>query len=324
MQMNTFLRADTTSHVKMPFDSYQTSICVTATPDVQPQCDGLASASVSCTELPFVKIRPPAVAPIPDIKEIWRYRDLMLLLAKRNVAAMYRMSFLGVGWAILRPVLMTSIFTLIFGLIAGLGEETSGIPYPVFAFAGLIPWTFFSTALANATSSVVGAQDMLTKVYFPRLILPLASLGLSAVEVAIQFVLLGGLLAFYRVPLGVEILFLPVILSVAAAAAVGAGVWLTALNVRYRDVQFALPFLTQALMYLCPIIYPASMIPEKWHFLYFLNPMAGVIEGFRWSVFGIGNPNWTMFTVSVIATAAVLVSGLFYFSRTEQTFADII
>lgn len=304
--------------------SHQMNTCVTAKPDAPPPADHWVHNPNEAVDLPSIKIRPPVALPIPDIREIWRYRDLMYLLAKRNIAAVYRMSFLGVGWAILRPVLMTAIFTLIFGFIAGLSAETAGIPYAVFAFSGLIPWTFFSTALANATGSVVGAQDMLTKVYFPRLILPLASLGNSAVEVTIQFILLAGMCGFYGVVPGFEILLLPLFILLATTAALGGGVWLTALNVRYRDVHFVLPFMTQALMYLCPIIYPASMIPSKWHGLYFLNPMAGVIEGFRWSLFGIGDPNWSMLAISSLATISLLVSGLFYFARTEQTFADVI
>ena len=276
------------------------------------------------TEPALVTIHPPSALPIPDLKELWRYRDLLMLLARRNVAALYRMSVLGVGWAVLRPVMMAAIFTLIFGLILGLKNETGGIPYPVFAFAGLVPWTYFATSLANATNSVVGAQDMLTKVYFPRLILPIASLGAALVEVAIQCLVLAVLMAAYGIVPGKELLLLPVFLLLATAAALAGGIWLTALNVRYRDVHFILPFLTQALMYLCPIIYPATQIPERWRSLYYLNPMAGVVEGFRWSVFGLGQPDWRMFAVSAVATLIVLVTGVFYFARTEQTFADVI
>jgi lipopolysaccharide transport system permease protein len=234
------------------------------------------------------------------------------------------MSVLGVAWAVFRPVLMAAIFTVVFGFVLGLDSETSGIPYPLFAFAGLVPWTYFATSLANATNSVVGSHDMLTKVYFPRLILPIASLAAAIVEVAVQCVILCGLMVAYRTVPGPQILMLPVWLALATAAALAGGIWLTALNVRYRDVFFILPFLTQALMYLCPIIYPADQIPEAWRSVYYLNPMAGVIEGFRWSVFGVGTPDWTMFGISSVATFVVLVSGLFYFARTEQSFADVI
>ena len=283
-----------------------------------------SALAAGAPEPPLTLITPPARWPIPDVRELWRYRDLLWLLSLRNVAALYRMSVLGVAWAVFRPVLMAAIFTVVFGLVLGLDSGTSGIPYPLFAFAGLVPWTYFATSLANATNSVVGSHDMLTKVYFPRLILPIASLAAAVVEVAVQCVILGVLMACYRIVPGPEILLLPVFLALATAAALAGGIWFTALNVRYRDVQFALPFLTQAVMYLCPIIYPASQIPAGWRSLYYLNPMAGVIEGFRWSVFGVGSPDWMMFGISSLATLLLLVSGLFYFSRTEQSFADII
>jgi lipopolysaccharide transport system permease protein len=280
--------------------------------------------AASPTEPPLSMIRPPSRWPIPDLRELWRYRDLLWLLAQRNVAALYRMSVLGVAWAVFRPVLMAAIFTLVFGFVLGLNNETDGIPYPLFAFAGLVPWTYFAASLANATNSVVGAQDMLTKVYFPRLVLPIASLAAAVVEVVIQCVILAALMIAYRIAPGPQIALLPACLALATAAALAGGIWLTALNVRYRDVHFILPFLTQALMYLCPIIYPAHQIPAAWRSVYFLNPMAGVVEGFRWSLFGVGAPDWTMFGISSATTLLVLVTGLFYFSRTEQSFADVI
>lgn len=275
-------------------------------------------------EPPLTVITPPARWPIPDLYELWRYRDLLWLLSQRNVAALYRMSVLGIGWAVFRPVLMAAIFTLVFGFVLGLNSTTAGIPYPLFAFAGLVPWTYFATSMANATNSVVGSHDMLTKVYFPRLILPIASLSAAVVEVVIQCVILGVLMGVFRTAPGPQILMLPVWLALATAAALAGGIWLTALNVRYRDVHFILPFLTQALMYLCPIIYPAQQIPAFWRSVYFLNPMAGVIEGFRWSVFGVGSPDWMMLGISAVVTFVVLVGGLFYFARTEQSFADVI
>jgi lipopolysaccharide transport system permease protein len=290
----------------------------------EPQVDGHLTRPAGPTEPPLSVIRPPSRWPIPDLREVWRYRDLLWLLSQRNVAALYRMSILGVGWAVFRPVLMAAIFTLVFGIMLGLNAETAGIPYPLFAFAGLVPWTYFATSLANATNSVVGAQDMLTKVYFPRLVLPIASLSAAVVEVGIQCVILAVLMIAFQIAPGPQIAMLPVCLALATAAALAGGVWLTALNVRYRDVHFILPFLTQALMYLCPIIYPVDQIPASWRTVYFLNPMAGVVEGFRWSLFGVGTPDWTMFGISTATTLLVLVSGLFYFSRTEQSFADII
>jgi lipopolysaccharide transport system permease protein len=269
-------------------------------------------------------IEPPAAWPLPDLRELWRYRDMLVMLTTRDIAARYRQSVLGIGWAVVRPLVSMAIFTVIFGRVAGLDEKTGGVPYPLFAFAALIPWMYFATCLTEASASVVANGDMLSKVYFPRLVLPLSKIGAATVDFLIQAVVLAALMAIYRTAPTVNAIYLPVFLVLAVASAFAAGLWLTALNVRYRDIGHALPFLTQVVMYLSPIIYPASLIPERWQPLYFLNPMAGVIEGSRWALFGTPAPDPGLVGLSAAVTGVLLVSGLFFFARTEQTFADII
>jgi lipopolysaccharide transport system permease protein len=268
-------------------------------------------------------IRPPRGWPLPDFGELWRYRDLLSLLTLRGVAVRYRQSVLGVGWAIVRPVVNVLIFTLIFGRAAGFEEDVE-VPYPVFALLGLVPWGFFAAALGSTTQSVVGGAGMLTKVYFPRLVLPLSNLGVAAMDLTIQLVLVAAMMAWYRIVPTVAALALPGFLMLTALAALAGGLWLTALNVKYRDVGQAVPFFIQAGMYLSPVIYPPTFIPDEWAALYYLNPMAGAIEGVRWSVLGTAPPDWGLVGLSTLATLALLVGGLIYFQRTESTFADVI
>ena len=256
-----------------------------------------------------------------DLAEVWRYRDLLYLLARRDISTRFRQSVIGYGWAILRPLLTAAIFTLVFSVL--LKVETD-VPYPIFAFAGLMPWLYFTNSLSGVTTSIVGGSSMLTKVYFPRLVLPLAKVAVGLVELAIQFIVVLGLMAYYRYLPGWQILLIPLFILVAVVTALAFGIWLTALNVKYRDIGMAVPFLIQIWMYLCPIVYPISMVPESYRTIYAINPMVGVIEGFRWSLLGSAPPNWTMVAVSLMAVAAVLFSGLVYFRKVETTFADII
>ena len=257
-----------------------------------------------------------------DLAELWRYRDLLVLLVWRDVSARYRQSVLGVGWAIVRPVLSMLIFTVIFGRMAGLPSD--GVPYPLFCYAALLPWLFFAECLGRSSQSVVGGGALLTKAYFPRLLLPLSSVVLALADLAVQLVLLLGLMAWYRVGPTAGLLLAPAFLLLGMAAALAVGLWLTALNVKYRDVGHVVPFLLQAWMWLSPVVYPSSLVPEGWRVLYGLNPMAGVIEGFRWAVLGKAAPDWAMLAASAAVVGVLLVSGLFYFRKTEKTFADII
>jgi len=257
-----------------------------------------------------------------NLDEIWRYRDLLILLIWRDVSARYRQSVVGYGWAVIRPVLSMVIFTVIFGGFARLPSD--GAPYAIFSFAALMPWMYFSGALSSVTNSVVGSGSMLTKVYFPRLILPLTGVVVGLAELIIQGVILGLLMAWYHVAPGWQLALIPVWVLMCVITALAFGLWLTALNVKYRDVGMAVPFLLQAWMYMCPIIYPSSVVPEKWRIVYGLNPMAGVIEGFRWSILGAVAPDWKMMIASFAVVSAIFVAGLYYFRKVETTFADVI
>ncbi|HEY2252235.1 MAG TPA: ABC transporter permease [Planctomycetaceae bacterium] len=267
-------------------------------------------------------IEPPTGRVRLELGELWRYRDLLILLMLRDVSARYRQSVVGYGWAVIRPVLSMVIFTVIFGGFARLPSD--GAPYAIFSFAALMPWMYFSGALASVTNSVVGSGSMLTKVYFPRLILPLTGVVVGLAELVIQGVILGLLMAWYQVAPGWQIALVPLWVLMCVVTALAFGLWLTALNVKYRDVGMAVPFILQVWMYMCPIIYPSSVVPDKWRMVYGLNPMAGVIEGFRWSILGKAPPDWTMIFVSFAAVAAIFVGGLYYFRKVEATFADVI
>ncbi|MDV6033267.1 MAG: ABC transporter permease [Phycisphaera sp. RhM] len=256
-----------------------------------------------------------------NLGEVWRYRDLLYLLAMRDISARFRQSIIGYGWAILRPLLTAAIFTLVFSVFV---KVETVVPYPIFAFAGLMPWLYFSNSLTGVTSSVVGGGALLTKVYFPRLVLPLAKVAVGLVELALQFVVMFVLMALYSYMPGWEILLLPVFVVVTVVTALAFGIWLTALNVRYRDIGMAVPFLIQIWMYLCPIVYPLDVVPDRYRALYAINPMVGVVEGFRWALLGTAPPDWTMVGVSLLVMLVVLVTGIAYFRKVETTFADII
>ncbi|MCS7469415.1 ABC transporter permease [Stieleria sp. ICT_E10.1] len=266
-------------------------------------------------------IEPPKATFLPDFGEIWRYRDLLMLLAWRDISARFRQSVVGYGWAVLRPLITSLIYTLVFSIF--IRVETDA-PYVIFAFAGLIPWMYFSQALMSVTGSIVGGGAMLTKVYFPRLVLPLATVAVGLVEVALQLVVLGGLMAWFRYVPGVQVIALPIFILIAVLTALAFGIWLTALNVKYRDVGMAVPFAIQIWMYLCPIVYPITMVPEKYRMLYALNPLVGVIEGFRWCLLGSAPPDWTMMAVSLTVLVVVLLAGMAWFKKVETTFADVI
>ncbi|WP_145209246.1 ABC transporter permease [Planctomycetes bacterium TBK1r] len=256
-----------------------------------------------------------------NLGEIWRYRDLLYLLARRDISTRFRQSVIGYGWAILRPLLTAAIFTLVFSVFVKVETE---VPYPIFAFAGLMPWLYFANSLTDVTSSIVGGGPLLTKVYFPRLVLPLAKIGVGLVELALQFLVLFGLLIYYSYAPGWQILLVPVFVLVTVVTALAFGIWLTALNVKYRDVGMAVPFLIQIWMYLCPIVYPITMVPEQFRTIYAINPMVGVIEGFRWALLGTQHPNWTMVGVSLAVMSVILITGVAYFRKVETSFADII
>jgi lipopolysaccharide transport system permease protein len=282
-----------------------------------------ARVSPPCPGAPtMIVIEPPRGWPSLQLRELWNYRDLLSSLIWRDISSRYRQSVIGYGWAVLKPVLSMIIFTLIFGRVAHLPSD--GAPFALFCFVALPPWIYFSGSLTAVTSSVVQSGQFLTKVYFPRLILPLASAAGGLVEWAVQLVVLAMLLVWYGVVPGWQVLLAPAFVMMCILVTLAFGIWLTALNVKYRDIAQVVPFLLQAWMWICPVVYSSQMIPAKWRVLYGLNPMVGVIEGFRWSILGTSAPDWTMITVSGLMVALLLLGGLYYFRKTEIAFADIV
>ena len=256
------------------------------------------------------------------LRELWLYRDLLALLIQRDVSIRYKQSVVGIAWAFLQPLILMTIFTIVFGRFAKLPSD--GVPYPLFVVCGLLPWQYFSRSLAGSSGSLVGSTQLVTKVYFPRLIMPLSKTAAGLVDLAIAFVLVAILLAWYRIMPGWEILLLPVFILLALFAALAMGLWLTALNVRYRDVGLIVPFVIQIWMYCSPIAYSISLVPEKWRWLYSLNPMVGVAGGFRWALLGNAPPEINSLLISTGIVLLLLGGGLAYFRRAERNFADII
>lgn len=257
-----------------------------------------------------------------DWGELWHYRELLYFLIWRDLKVRYKQTVVGVGWAILQPFLTMIVFTLFFGKLAKI--PSNGLPYPIFYYAGLLPWTYFASSVTNATNVMVQNQRVITKVYFPRLILPLASVVSGLVDFAVSFVVLLGMLLYYHVEPRRGILLLPVLLLLAVGTALGAGLWLSALNAIYRDVRYAIPFLMQFWMFASPVAYPSSLVPARWRWLYELNPMTGVIDSFRWGLTGHGDVRALYLLVSSAAVLILLLGGLVYFRRMEDTFADVV
>lgn len=255
------------------------------------------------------------------LAELLEYRELLYFLAWRDIKVRYKQTALGVAWAIIQPVFTMIVFSIFFG---GLGKIPSdGIPYPIFTFVALLPWQLFSNSLTVSSQSVVAEGRLIGKVYFPRLIIPLSSVLAGLVDFAVAFGILLILIAYYKIKLTLAVLLLPLLILAAVISALAVGLWLSALNVKYRDVRYALPFLAQTWMFLSPVAYPSSMIPEKWQWLYGLNPMAGVIEGFRAALLGSSPPVNTLF-VSLLLMTVLLIGGLYYFRSTEKFFADLV
>jgi lipopolysaccharide transport system permease protein len=261
---------------------------------------------------------------IPRInwKELWEYRELLYFLTWRDIKIRYKQAALGVAWAILQPLITMVIFSLVFGKLAKL--PSGGIPYPIFTFVALLPWQLFSGALSRIGISLVTNNSLLTKVYFPRLIIPLSAIGAALFDFAISFVILSGMMLFYRISLTWAVITLPLLVLFAMVTALAVGLWFAALNVQYRDIQYALPFIIQAWMYASPVAYSTELIPQGiWSIIYGLNPIAGVIEGFRWALLGTAPPG-AMFLVSVVVVLFLFVTGLFYFKKMEESFADLV
>lgn len=257
-----------------------------------------------------------------NFKELWEYRELFWFLALRDILIRYKQAAIGVAWAVIQPILTMVIFSVIFGNLAKLPSD--GAPYPLMVFAALLPWQFFANSMSASSQSVVGKAGILTKIYFPRLIIPTSAVISGTIDFCISFAILLGMMFWFKVIPTISFLCLPLFLLLAFITALGIGFWLSALNVEFRDVFYVVPFLIQLGQYLSPVAYTTSIIPAKWRFLYSLNPMVGVINGFRWSILGTAPPDWRTLLISSCGVLFLFMSGLFYFRKVESTFADII
>jgi lipopolysaccharide transport system permease protein len=293
---------------------------------VTPTLDSTPTASGSSADLapavPVTIIQPSRGWVSLRLRELWEYRELLYFLTWREVKVRYKQTALGAAWAIIQPLFTMLVFSLFFGRLAKIPSD--GIPYPIFSLAGLVPWTFFSNALTQSSNSLVSSSNLISKVYFPRLTVPISAVFSGVVDFLISFALLIFMMAFYHSIPPLRCIYVLAFFLLAAVTALGVGLWLSALNVEYRDVRYTVPFLTQFWMFATPIAYPSSMLHGAWHTVYGLNPMVGVIEGFRWALLGANTAPGPIIAVSSFASLLILVGGAFYFRRMEKTFADIV
>ncbi len=257
-----------------------------------------------------------------NFRELIEYHELLYFLAWRDIKVRYKQTILGIAWAIIQPFFTMVIFSLFFGKLAKIPSDD--IPYPIFSYAGLVPWTFFANAITAASNSLVRSAHLIEKVYFPRLVVPIAALLAGVIDFILAFIVLLGMMFYFGIAPTWNVVWLPLLLLLALVTALGVGLWFTAMNVQFRDVQYAVPFLLQAWMYTTPIVYPSSLLEEPWRTLYGINPMVGVIEGFRWALLGTDTKPGPIVLVSVLVAIVLLVSGAYYFRRMEKTFADIV
>jgi len=293
----------------------------TSTASLEPA--GAPAAHVDDSEI--ITIREPSKGWLSlNLGEVWRYRELLQLLVWRNTVVRYKQSVVGIGWAIIRPVTSMIVFSIIFGGLAKLPSD--GIPYPIFTYVAILPWGYFAGCLTGTGTSLVSGAGIMKKVYFPRLILPLSTLFTGLVDFAIAFIVLIGMMVWYHDYISISwgIVCLPLFLLLAMLTALAVGLWLTSFAVKYRDIQHLLPFISRIWMYLTPVVYSANLVPPRWRLVYALNPMAGVINGFRWALLGKSAPDWSGMAVSSCVTLIILITGLYYFRRTERTFVDIV
>jgi lipopolysaccharide transport system permease protein len=280
------------------------------------------TTTLSKPVIPVMRITPPTRWWILPFGELWDFRELIYFFIWRDIKIRYKQTAIGAAWAVLQPLLTMLIFSLFFGRLAHIPSE--GLPYPIFYYSALLPWMYFAASLQNATNIIVENQRVITKVYFPRLALPLASVLSGLVDFGVSFAMFVVLMVYYGIRPTAAILWFPVFILLAILTALGVGLWLSALNALYRDVRYVLPFLVQFWLFASPVAYPASLVPQKWRWLYGLNPMAGVIEGVRWSLTGHTNPPDRLIFVSTAAVLVLLVSGLAYFQKVETTVADVV
>jgi len=282
----------------------------------------ISSSLVNEAPVPSIVIQPRQGLFHLDLGSVWLYRELLYFLAWREIKVRYKQTVIGAVWAILQPLLTMVIFTVVFGNFAKIPSD--GLPYPLFAYVALLPWEYFSQAISRSGVSVVNDANLIRKIYFPRLIIPLAAVVTPLADFCLSFLILLGMMLWFHVIPTWGMMALPLFLLMALLTALSAGLWLSALNVRYRDIRYTIPFLTQLWMYASPIAYPVSLIPEKWRLLYSLNPLVGVVEGFRWALLGKESPDFSIMAVSAVVVLVVLLGGLVYFKKMEQTFADVI
>jgi lipopolysaccharide transport system permease protein len=291
-------------------------------PTSAPHADAPAGGATQPGRAAVTVIEPPAGWSSLGLLDLWAYRELLYFLTWRDIKVRYKQTALGAAWAIIQPFFTMVVFSVFFGRLARLPSE--GVPYPVFTYCALVPWTYFATALTQSSNSLVDHARLITKVYFPRLLVPAAAVIAGLVDLAIAFVVLVGMLLWYGVSPGPAVLLLPLLALLATLTALAVGLWLSALNVQYRDVKYTIPFLVQVWLFVTPVAYSSTLVPERWRPLYALNPMTGVVEGFRWALLGHRTAPGPMLLVSTASVLLLLVGGLFYFRRMEQRFADVV
>lgn len=269
-----------------------------------------------------IRVEPPRGWRSVRLSELWEYRELIYFLAWRDVKARYKQTILGASWAIIQPFVTMVVFSLFFGRLARIPSD--GLPYPIFAYCALVPWVFFANTLTQVSNSMVGNAALIRRIYFPRLVIPLASIASGLIDFVLALSVLIGMMAYYRIPPTINALFIPLLFLLAILTALGAGIWFSTLNVQYRDVRYVVPFLIQVWLVATPVAYPSSLLSGFWRTLYGLNPMVGVVEGFRWTLLGAATMPGPMMAFSALATIVVLVTGVLYLSRMERTFADVI
>jgi lipopolysaccharide transport system permease protein len=273
-------------------------------------------------DIQVIRIEPSKGWVALQLKELWAYRELLYFLIWRDVKVRYKQTAIGAAWAIIQPVFTMIVFSLFFGRLGKIPSD--GVPYPIFCYTALVPWTFFSHGLSQASNSLVGSANLIKKVYFPRLSIPIASVTSGLIDFALAFIVLLGMMLYYGILPTVNVIWLPLLLLLTLVTSLGVSLWLSALNVHFRDVRHIIPFLTQFWLFATPIAYPSSLLSEPWRTLYSINPMVGVVEGFRWALLGTETAPGPMMIVSSLAALVLLVTGTFYFRRLEKTFADVV
>lgn len=283
---------------------------------------GLSHALTKATRPVPVEIKPTAWRGSLHLRELWEYRELLYFLVWRDVKVRYKQTVVGILWAIIQPVMTMVVFSVFFGGLARMPSD--GLPHPIFYYSAILPWSYFAQALTSTTNSMVENQRIITKIYFPRLILPLAAVVTGVVDFVVAFSVLLLMLAWYGITPTAAICLLPLFLALAVVTALGVGLWFAALNAMYRDVRYVMPFLIQFWMFASPVVYPSSLVPSSWQWLYGLNPMAGVIGGFRWALTGYGQPHLALLLASAAVMVLLLVAGVLYFQRVEETVVDML